>query len=38
MTIMRNFINQVDKLYTNICINIYFSVRRILLKFDLIEY
>jgi len=38
MTIMKNFINQVDKLYTNFCVEIYFGVRKILLKFDLIEY
>jgi len=38
MAIMRKFINQVDKLYTNLCINIYFGCRKILLKFDLIEY
>jgi len=38
MTIMRKFINQVDKLYTNVCIGVYFGTRKILLKFDLIEY
>jgi len=26
MTIMKNIINKLDKLYTNICINIYFKV------------
>jgi len=35
---MRNIINKLDKLYTNSCINIYFGFRKILLKFDLIEY
>jgi len=25
MTIMKNIINKLDKLYTNICINIYFK-------------
>jgi len=38
MTIIKNFINKLDKLYTNTCIAIYFSTRRILLKLDLIEY
>jgi len=35
---MRNIINKLDKLYTNSCIAIYFSARKILLKLDLIEY
>jgi len=38
MTIMKNIVNKLDKLYTNFCINIYFSCRKILLKLDLIEY
>jgi len=38
MTIMKNIINKLDKLYTNICIEIYFGCRKILLKLDLIEY
>ena len=38
MIIIKNLINKLDKLYTNICIEIYFSTRRILLKLDLIEY
>ena len=36
--IVKNFINKVDKYYTNFCIALYFGARKILLKFDLIEY
>jgi len=38
MKIINNFINKIDKLYTNICVAIYFGCRKILLKLDLIEY
>jgi len=38
MTIIKNIINKIDKLYTNFCIALYFGARRILLKLDLIEY
>jgi len=38
MTTIKNIINKLDEIYTNSCITIYFSFRKILLKFDLIEY
>ena len=38
MKTIKNIINELDKLYTNTCIAIYFSCRKILLKLDLIEY
>jgi len=38
MKTMKNIINKIDKIYTNICVAIYFGARKILLKLDLIEY
>jgi len=38
MTIIKNMINKLDKVYTNSCINIYFGCKKILLKLDSIEY
>lgn len=34
---IKNIVNKIDDLYCNICVEIYFGLRKILLKYDLIE-